>query len=475
LEDLHFIERLERVSGRHIEMALGLYRDPDLVRFVLERSAAPETERVAISLDDPRTGPFVIVTREGHFVTCLGAGMAVKDMPIVTRERLTRLGNQHLELRERLAFLEVAIGDQSSVQKLARGLFDRAHRVSRETIMVGTMVAPLIRQELAGRLVGIGQRIDAFLRSAPRYLHRRDRLSSRDVELLETFWGDVWRLAHLTLLVHSGERETLDVIFDPLDNVEGMGPAALLFAGLGVPFWPVLARTLWAAARGGKRMLPSLKMLLGGSCALNPLGATTALALMALARAHPKYRAEIIKALRVGDGDTRYLALTTRAYRSACVDLLTQASEPAALLRGSRLSTIRVGALLDGQQLEPDVLSAQVDEPVVHANLYRGRVLLTNDRVDLMAAPAATRALLFSGMPDLVTLEPEDFYWSESDVARYEPAWTPAHSLAIIERVVATDALTLARPSPVVRSATPGRNEPCSCGSGKKYKRCCGA
>ena len=27
----------------------------------------------------------------------------------------------------------------------------------------------------------------------------------------------------------------------------------------------------------------------------------------------------------------------------------------------------------------------------------------------------------------------------------------------------------------VIREATPGRNDPCSCGSGKKYKKCCGA
>ncbi len=30
------------------------------------------------------------------------------------------------------------------------------------------------------------------------------------------------------------------------------------------------------------------------------------------------------------------------------------------------------------------------------------------------------------------------------------------------------------RPSPVVSKPRPGRNDPCSCGSGKKYKRCCG-
>ena len=29
--------------------------------------------------------------------------------------------------------------------------------------------------------------------------------------------------------------------------------------------------------------------------------------------------------------------------------------------------------------------------------------------------------------------------------------------------------------SPVVTQPTPGRNDPCSCGSGKKYKKCCGA
>jgi SEC-C motif-containing protein len=29
--------------------------------------------------------------------------------------------------------------------------------------------------------------------------------------------------------------------------------------------------------------------------------------------------------------------------------------------------------------------------------------------------------------------------------------------------------------APVVKPKTPGRNDPCSCGSGKKYKKCCGA
>jgi preprotein translocase subunit SecA len=31
-----------------------------------------------------------------------------------------------------------------------------------------------------------------------------------------------------------------------------------------------------------------------------------------------------------------------------------------------------------------------------------------------------------------------------------------------------------AKPQPAKRSAKIGRNQPCPCGSGKKYKRCCG-
>jgi SEC-C motif-containing protein len=31
------------------------------------------------------------------------------------------------------------------------------------------------------------------------------------------------------------------------------------------------------------------------------------------------------------------------------------------------------------------------------------------------------------------------------------------------------------KPAPARRADTPGRNDPCPCGSGKKYKRCCGA
>ena len=36
------------------------------------------------------------------------------------------------------------------------------------------------------------------------------------------------------------------------------------------------------------------------------------------------------------------------------------------------------------------------------------------------------------------------------------------------------DNIDLARPISAARSADIGRNDPCSCGSGKKFKKCCG-
>ena len=51
-----------------------------LLRFVLSAVTLPEAaDRVAVSLDDPVQGPFLVVTRTGDFVTCLG--MAWRGVP----------------------------------------------------------------------------------------------------------------------------------------------------------------------------------------------------------------------------------------------------------------------------------------------------------------------------------------------------------------------------------------------------------
>ena len=68
-------------------------------------------ERVAISIDDPIEGPFLVVERNGFFVTCLGRGMK-HDLRVITREELD-VHAGHIRLareRRELARARVASG-----------------------------------------------------------------------------------------------------------------------------------------------------------------------------------------------------------------------------------------------------------------------------------------------------------------------------------------------------------------------------
>ncbi len=97
----HFLRRIDRLNHQHAEMALGLYRDDGLVRYLLSRAHLPEgADRVALSLDDNTKGPFLVVTRDGKFVTCLGRGMRIPaSQPVVTRRTLDHLSEEVNDLR----------------------------------------------------------------------------------------------------------------------------------------------------------------------------------------------------------------------------------------------------------------------------------------------------------------------------------------------------------------------------------------
>src|SRR5262245_467345 len=98
----HFLSRLDRLSRAHVDLALALYRDDERLRYLLEQVRIPEgAERVAVSLDHPSEGPFVLVTRQGRFVTCLGRGMRADNLPIITRAELDAFTAKHAVFQER--------------------------------------------------------------------------------------------------------------------------------------------------------------------------------------------------------------------------------------------------------------------------------------------------------------------------------------------------------------------------------------
>jgi hypothetical protein len=67
---------------------------------------------------------------------------------------------------------------------------------------------------------------------------------------------------------------------------------------------------------------------------------------------------------------------------------------------------------------------------------------------------------------------PEQFYLPASLAGPLYRPWTPDHTRAVLAPLAATER---AQRRPAQRRSTVGPNEPCSCGSGRKWKRCCGA
>ncbi|MBL8631698.1 MAG: SEC-C domain-containing protein [Myxococcales bacterium] len=56
-------------------------------------------------------------------------------------------------------------------------------------------------------------------------------------------------------------------------------------------------------------------------------------------------------------------------------------------------------------------------------------------------------------------------------MAQWKRDWQPTDTIALLSEQNSA----LGKPQPIRVDATPGRNDPCNCGSGKKFKKCHGA
>ena len=92
-------------------------------------------------------------------------------------------------------------------------------------------------------------------------------------------------------------------------------------------------------------------------------------------------------------------------------------------------------------------------------------------------------AVMFGQLLDQIVVlmvPPQDDEF-KAHVARYYPQGDPTRDEMLAEACWAAQDLRMywldRSPKPATRrvEATPGRNDPCPCGSGKKYKKCCGA
>jgi len=454
----HFLSRLDRLNTREVDLALGLYRDPDLLRSVLQQVSLPDAAtRVAVSLKDPSRGPFIVVTRDGHFVTCLAEGMSVGKLPVVARGQLDALALKVTSLRERMAEAERLTGgggDRGCVE-LVRRLLVRPDNLSRQEFLAVSAWEPLMAPVFMDLYLAISGELPLI---AP-MLRRLKSTKGPAGELLHHYWDLVHAAGHLALLATmGGEQEHYRTITEGSAEAR----AALAYPLTNTGTTRCILRGAWAAGRLGKQLLPAYKRALAEDGSFFEL-LDTIFALVAIGRRTSRLKGEVAKALRTAHRNAR--TPKARLVREFMGDAVEKMCRVAVEILQEEQSEFDQWILDVGKQL--------LDEKGISA---------PSD-----VAPELARALAFSvyadGLTDgrqalhsLVLIAaavrgpPEQFYFEREFLDDlYEP-WEPAHTELLL---AAHRKVERAYNRPVRREKRPRPNEPCSCGSGKKYKKCC--
>ncbi len=446
------------MASAEVELALSLYRDHKLVRQVLNLAKLPDgASRVAISLDDPRKGPFVVVARDGGFVTCLGREMSPGHLPIVTRQQLDSIAENFNQLRERLE-LAISLTD-GQVTKLYGRVFQAGPRLSREEVTGLLAIQPLVWTELYRSLIEIEREI-----SATRAILRNMRKPKpRHRELLRMTWDLIWAYAHIVALLGKHGRAFFEALGDSAASfLRRFLPSVVLQS-----HFVLWARGAWSAARIGKPLLgPSKRNFADGMTYIDLLGG--AIGLAAIGHGNARLRAEARKAVSVspmqGDDPAIESANEVRAVLRRIVDAgfeQPERSEELALEMGrnSAFVWLRDSPHHRFERAEdvPDDLARDF------ACWHWGNV---GEELQYME-------FLLLMVPWIVRRPLESFFLPSEllQAIRGIDPEEDAHQMLLRPY----RAGFLGMPAPIRVAKTPGRNDPCYCGSGRKLKRCCGA
>jgi SEC-C motif len=435
--------------------------------------------RVAISLDDAREGPFLVVTREGHFVTCLGRGMSPGELPVVTREKLEGALTFASDHRARKRALHERVALVGGADKLLADILEKSDCLSREEFVAISALQPVLARTFFDLYARTGSEL---CRSHGRlaFLARQQRPDRRMVESLYNYWKKLWSLGHLLTLATMGERrwigDGITAAREKLDDTRCLSISwPLVRHGLG----PLAHRGAWAIGRVGKPLLPIFKATFAAPKSELSLF-DAALAIGAIGLRNSQARGEVSKVIgaaagRVGLGGEPIACKTLEEYlslrKSAYADMLKVVFE-------STPEALDVIAVEDGRFALSDLFarlaeaeprSPLASRPEITDDLARTAFLHIDG--DYINQP---REAMFcvSRLGAVARARAEDFYFPASVIPFVKPRWCPEMTMAVFERLKGPfGGPTLPREV----EKKPGRNDACPCASGKKFKRCCGA
>jgi hypothetical protein len=453
----HFLSRLVRLADDEVKLALSLYYDSLWVREALRSVPLPEgAERVALSLDDCCKGPFLVVTREGQFVTCLARDMDTGQLPIIARDRLDVSARRVGRERQRAVLEERVCQGDEKLRSLMGRLFFEPDSICREDFLEVAAWEPLLGPLFLNTYLAMGIEL-----TSQGQMLRQKRLARRaSTKVLHGYWNLLHSTGHLALLgAMTADREAYDALVQQIPQAR----AAYSYPLTGTGVITFMLKGAWAAGRVGKSMLADYKRALAEDVALFELF-DSVLVLLVLGRRSSKLRTEIKKAVLAAPGRaTAPEAQLLREQFGREIEAVCKVT--AGLLDSSRqeLDEMLLGAAENCFDCEVDLVSDEAVRELAFSFPLLSWADGITDGLHFLSSLSLAAAV--------AELPPETFYLPRESHAQCYRPWEPGHTWTILEPMTRT----VASRGPVRRQQPKiGRNAPCPCGSSKKYKRCCG-
>ena len=460
-QQAHFLQRLDRVARRDADFALSLYRDPELVAWVIYYANLGEPERVAIAIEHPERGPFLIVTRQGRFVTCLGEDMSPAPHPVVTRARFEALAKRVHEARARQALAQRVVPSGAEASHVIDLVVLRPDAISREELTAICGWQPVMMTSFYNSLVKDAAEV---LKVRPRIL-RIGSAAPRSEPLLRWYWNALLTNGHRAILASLGHKEWLG---DHVPKHRQHARATMSWPLARERVLSLSLRGAWLGARLGKAALADYRLEIAPEAWLDLKLIDAVMGLTAIGVRHANLASDARRASdRVVDGepDEHPDWVSLRRGLADSAQLVFDAPDVAmahtiALGRAEYVERARNAPegspyrVTDPAQVPEDwALLAVLDSDAAVENDTPDKKLLTA----LLAVAYAARA------------RAEDFYMPDAMLRALRRPWRPARVLEVVERVRNDEGIATRRTGP-----KQGRNDRCACGSGKKFKKCCG-
>lgn len=466
MEELPSWTRLACETPSLIALGFALGSNPGLIRRYLEAFPLPEgASRVAIPLrSEGSRVPYLVFTREGVMVDCLWRGDSPGDLPVITPAQIASLP-QELSARLAKAWKQE---EQGGLARRLKPLLHNKERFSREDFLALLPWQPLLEQTLFRMQFSALKKLE----EGRDWLERNPKRGPKYMRALEAYHSLLFAAGNLVVLTSMrGPQPWRHRVMEHLRN-EPIDAFTLLLSRHGVA--PLTLRSLWGVGRMGALYLPLYQSMLRSSTSLMEVQ-TAILGLLMLALAQPELSAEVRATLEPQDKTTPWFRASEGLIRAMVKMTLDRAE----------------GAKPDHQSIGRE-LGVTLTRRLSVTSPYKFQ--RPEDVPDEIAFPLALEAVeeqlvedmklpdMLLTLPWLAKAQPASLYLPRAFIEAVRPPWEPEQTLAILRRF-GSPYQKQGSPSgkespfpPYARTTKrePGRNELCPCGSGKKYKKCCG-